>query len=114
MNTAILKLSVSSKRTTTITLLPANEVWGKVICLHLSVILFTGGSGPGEVPGPWVCLVPGGCLVLGGAWSGGCLVWRVPGPGGLPGGDSPRQLQVQAVYILLECILVIICKFINY
>ena len=27
---------------------PANEVWGKVIFLHLSVILFTGG---GEVPG---------------------------------------------------------------
>ena len=25
-------------------LLPANEVWGKVILLHLSVILFTGGS----------------------------------------------------------------------
>ena len=23
---------------------PANEVWGKVICLHLSVILSTGGS----------------------------------------------------------------------
>ena len=26
-------------------LLPANEVWGKVIFLHLSVILFTGGGG---------------------------------------------------------------------
>ena len=32
---------------------PANEVWGKVIFLHLSVILFTGGG----------CLLPGGCLV---------------------------------------------------
>ena len=30
-------------------LLPANEVWGKVIFLHLSVILFTGGV-PGQVP----------------------------------------------------------------
>ena len=60
---------------------PANEVWGKVIFLHLSVILFTGG-----------------CLVLGGAWSRGvpgswgclvrgCLVRGVPGPGGSgPGG----------------------------
>ena len=26
---------------------PANEVWGKVIFLHLSVILFTGGGYPG-------------------------------------------------------------------
>ena len=37
---------------------PANEVWGKVIFLHLSVILFTGG-----------CLLPGGCLLEGGACS---------------------------------------------
>ena len=29
---------------------PANEVWGKVIFLHLSVILFTGGGVPGHVP----------------------------------------------------------------
>ena len=28
---------------------PANEVWGKVIFLHLSVILFTGGV-PVQVP----------------------------------------------------------------
>ena len=28
-----------------VSLLPANEVWGKVIFLHLSVILFTGGGG---------------------------------------------------------------------
>ena len=48
---------------------PANEVWGKVICLHLSVILSTGG-----------CLVSGGCLVGGMR----CLV-----PGGANGGD-PR------------------------
>ena len=79
---------------------PANEVWGKVIFLHLFVILFTG---------------EGGCLVLGGAWSGGSgprgawsgagawsggdlvlggmlkgRVWSrgVPAPRG-PGGDSP-------------------------
>ena len=29
---------------------PANEVWGKVIFLHLFVILFTGGGIPGEIP----------------------------------------------------------------
>ena len=82
---------------------PANEVWGRVIFLHLFVILFTGegawsqgGPGPGGVPAPrgevpgWGvcsqggCLVSGGCLLPGGAWSlGGCLVlggawWRPP------------------------------------
>ena len=31
-------------KTKTSFLPPANEVWGKVIFLHLSVILFTGGS----------------------------------------------------------------------
>ena len=58
----------------TILLPPANEVWDKVIFLHLSVILFTGGgSAPGGMPGPR------GCLVLGG----------VPGPeGGLLPGDA--------------------------
>ena len=77
---------------------PANEVWGKVIFLHLSVILFTG-----WVPGPGGCLVPGGtwswrvCSGGGGAWSWGvcseeCLVpegvcsqggawWRTPQDG---------------------------------
>ena len=79
---------------------PANEVWGKVKCLHLSVILSTGGGGgwclvPG-VSGPdGVCLVQGGrCLVPGGLVpGGGCLVWgslvggvcawsRGSGPGG--------------------------------
>ena len=29
---------------------PANEVWGKEIFLHLSVILFTEGGVPGQVP----------------------------------------------------------------
>ena len=63
---------------------PANEVWGKVIFLHLFVILFTGGVvshhalQQGGSALRW-CLVQGVC-------SGG-----VPGPGGLlrgvPGGD---------------------------
>ena len=74
---------------------PANEVWGKIIFLHLSVILFTWGEGgngclvpggvwswvcllrggvpvPRGVPAPGGCLLPGGCLVWGGAW------WRTP------------------------------------
>ena len=60
---------------------PANKVWGKVIFLHLFVILFTGGAwSQGGLPGPGV-----------GAWS-----WGVPGPRGVclvrgvPGGDPPR------------------------
>ena len=40
----------------------------------------------------------GGCLLLGG----------VPAPGGVPGGDPPPgPLLLQAVHILLECILII-------
>ena len=64
---------------------PANEVWGKVIFLHLFVILFTGGC----LPGPGGAWSQEGCLVLGlsfcsqgrggawswGAWSGGYLLW---------------------------------------
>ena len=89
-------------------LLPANEVWGKVICLQVCVCpqgvpglrrsgsggLVLGGAWSQGVPGPSGCLVqgvwswgvsgPGGCLVLGGACSQG-----KSGPGGLPGGDPP-------------------------
>ena len=35
---------------------PANEVW--VIFLHLSVILFTGGGVPGQVPPPQAGTAP--------------------------------------------------------
>ena len=73
---------------------PTNEVWGKVILSHLFVILFTGGCYPsmhcrwylsmpcsrGAVLSSMLCSggparrgLPG----LGGAWSGGCLVWGV-------------------------------------
>ena len=55
-------------------LLPAKEVWGKIIFLHLSVILFTRG-----VPAPRGVPAAGGCLV----W-GGCS-W------GVPGGDIPQM-----------------------
>ena len=65
----------------------ANEVWGKVIFLHLFVILFTGGevcsrggSGPG---GGCACsrgVCSGGCLLPRGvsASQGGCAWWRPP------------------------------------
>ena len=81
------------------------QSWGKVIFSQASVIMLTGGPGPGEVSALG-CLVPGGsgpggCLVLGvGVCSGGCLLQEgclvsgVAGPGGLlPGGvclvDTP-------------------------
>ena len=73
-----------------------NEVLAKVIFLHLSVILFTGGGGcllqifrrGGSAPN-----FQRGCLLQnfggglgsgpGGVWSGGCLVWGVSGLGGV-------------------------------
>ena len=78
---------------------PANEVWGKVICLHLFVILFKGGGRAWLLPGGMHGYSRGeGCMV---AW-GPCVValgghaWLLPGgvcvvaPGGcawlLPGG----------------------------
>ena len=52
---------------------PANEVWGKVIFLHLSVILFTGGAC--VVAGGGYGWLPGACMVAGGAWlPGACMV----------------------------------------
>ena len=70
--------------------------WGKVMFLHVCVILIIWGeSAPRLVPGP------------GGYCSRGC----VPGPEGVPGpgggcGDPPWRLLLRAVRILLECILV--------
>ena len=71
---------------------PANEVWGKVIFLHLFVIL----SAPGVV----VCSQGGllGGLLPGGSAPGGCLV------------ETPQRLLLRAVCILLECILVVRCQ----
>ena len=61
---------------------PTNEVWGKVIFLHLFVIMFTGGHAwfEGVVVGGMhhcrracvvvgVCVVVGGCMVVGGVHS---------------------------------------------
>ena len=38
---------------------------------------------------PWGVSAPGGCMLLGGAWSRGCLVWGV-----WSGGSGPRGGQV--------------------
>ena len=48
--------------------------WGKVMFLHASVVLLTGG-----------CLLPGGCL-LGGGW------WRPPGTASAAGGTHPTGM----------------------
>ena len=68
--------------------------FAKVMFLHMSVILSTGGLAG---PGGWGCMVPGGGSgPRGGAWSeGGCLM------------ETPRWLLLQPVCTLLECILVI-------
>ena len=74
-------------------LLLANEVWSKVLFLHLCVILFTGGGGsvpPMQTPCPWMQTprmetLPPGC--------------RPPPP--------PGYVNNRAVCILLECILVV-------
>ena len=108
---------------------PANEVWGKVIFLHLFVILFTGGGhawlllGGGMHGCSWggACMVvPGGghaWLLWGGAWLlRGVLCVVAPGGAmhGCSGGgghawDTTRYgdtINERALRILLECILV--------
>ena len=76
--------------------------WNSV---HRGGVLSRRVPAPGGVPGP------GGvwsreCLLQGGAWSWGCLLWGgVPAPGGA-WWRPPRRLLLQAVRILLECILV--------
>ena len=95
---------------------PANEVWGKVIFLHMCVILSTGGRvwlwGACVVAGrctwlwgrAWlagICSCTGGVCGCGGrghAWLGVCVVAR-----GCVGYDEIRSMSVR---ILLECILV--------
>ena len=91
----------------------ANEVWGRVIFLHLSVILFTGGV-PGQVhpPGRYP---PGQVHPPGSQYT----PWQVPPPGKYtpwqvhPLGRYPPNsacwvmVNKRAVRILLECILVL-------
>ena len=82
---------------------------GKVMFLHLSVILFTGGFS-----------VQGGSLSRGISVQGvslsrlGVSVWGVSVQGGLCQGDPLPYGYVWAVCILLECILVSTIIFITY
>ena len=86
------QLFCTVKKPTTSSLPPANEVWGKVMFLHLSVILFTGGGSR------WVYLGGGeGGLCPGGSLSGEGLCQ-----------EDPPYGKERAVRILLECILVIL------
>ena len=56
---------------------PVNEVWGKVIFLHLFVILSRGGASSWGGASSQGVPPPGGCLLPGGASSwGGCFLWR--------------------------------------
>ena len=92
---------------------PANEVWGKVICLQVCVCPRGGAwsGGMSSLGG----LVPWGAWSH--AWSWGCLVQGVPGPRwGVPGPGGawwrpPKRLLLRAVRILLECILVVTIAF---
>ena len=75
---------------------------GRVVSQHalqqgggIPACLAAGGSGPGG-SAPGGCLVQGGLLLRGVCSGGGCLV-ETP----------PRRLLLQAVRILLECILVV-------
>ena len=90
---------------------PANEVWGKVIFFHLSVILFTrwwGSTCSGTPPGRYT---PVGRFIP----LAGTPPWAGTHPGQVdPAGryTPPRQVHppmvnVRAVRILLECILVL-------
>ena len=72
----------SQRGCTNLLLPPANEVWGKVICLTACVCPRGGVWSGGDA---WSQGMPG----LGGAWSqgGACLVGCLVG--GVPGGDPP-------------------------
>ena len=82
---------------------PANEVWGKVIFLHLFVILFTGGGMHGQWGGWGMCMV-GGVHAGGGA----CVARGVcmPCTPHAAWYHEIRSVNERAVRILLECILV--------
>ena len=78
---------------------PANEFWGKVIFLHLFVILFTGGCLlPGGVCSRGCWLPEGGVCSLGfgsggsAPWGGG-LLWGVSAPDSVGSrGSGPREV----------------------
>ena len=80
-------------------LLPANEVWDKVMFLHLSVILFTGGPPTPPRMQPPVMQTPWNAHPPGCRHSPGC---RCPPPTQ----DTWDIVNKRAVHFLLECILV--------
>ena len=99
---------------------PANEVWGKVMFLHLCVSLFTGGSASmvGLNPGGWwVCIKEeeGSASLRGGVHLGSLHPWGSAFGGGGVGRPPHRILQDTvnewAVHILLEFILVTILVY---
>ena len=98
------KCSTYDIKTLLICLPPANEVWGKVMFLHLCVILFTGeGSTWGGV------LHPGGRLHRGVDLHPGGSAFRRglhAGVGRPPYWMLRDTVNERAVHILLECILV--------
>ena len=87
---------------------PANEVWGKVIFLHLSVILFTRGSTwastprAGTSPAPQAGRPPGRYT----PWAGTPSRAGTPPTGTPPGNACWDTFNKREVRILLECILV--------
>ena len=85
---------------------PANEIWGKVMFLHLCAILFTGGGGPRFLSRGVSVSVQGG-LSRGVFLGKGCQ-------GDLPWTETPPPYGNElAVRILLECILVRFVSKIN-
>ena len=84
--------------------------WGKVMFLHVCVILFTVGvGGGGAIPACIAGVIPT-CLAAGlqGGSAHGGSAPRGVCPQGVPGGDPPGRLLLRTVRILLECILVLV------
>ena len=73
---------------------PANEVWGKVIFLHLFVILFTGGG----TRGCW-----GRVWLLGGMHGSGGHAWL---PGGMHGCKGACVVARGCVWLQGACVVV--------
>ena len=87
---------------------PANKLWGKVMLLHVSVILFTG----------WAASKGGGSAYMRFCQLGGSTYGGLPPEEGLPLGGlltgelgRPPEPEKRAVRILLECFLVLYIFF---